>query len=273
VALLLFGTTARAGGITDPVPGHPGMTYETLLREAMPGLKKNDDGTWDSGPLRHFRDLVGKPAQSEDKPPQPLEIAFGSVDTLIVRENGHRRLLVLTDDNSGGTGFDAVLAAFDDEAKVPRFLDYVDAGRDRFNDIGEAMALSGGTDAFLATSSHSNSSQSYEMVTPLFLRGGKFHFLDTLFIYGAGMCSYSMTEDRRFAVRPNQASEYGDVVVRVTIETKSGDTDCSDEPKPPKPGKKIVSDIYRWDARKGAFVAATGAVGRLSDKNWTDATR
>ncbi len=269
-AVLSPGLAARAADVTDAVPGHPGVTYEHLLRQAMPGLKKNDDGTWDSGPLRHFRDLADKPALTEDKPPQDLEIAFGSVDTLTVCENGHRRLLLLTQDNAGGTGFDAVLAAFDDEAKVPKFLDYVDAGRDRFNGIGEVMALTPGSDAFVATSSHSNSSQSYEMVTPLFLRGGKFQEIASLFIYGVGTCSYSITQDRSFMVRPNKTSEYGDVVGRITVETKPGDSDCGDESKPPKYSKKAVTDTWHWHAKKAAFVPATGALDRLSAKNWKD---
>lgn len=270
IALLLATGAAQAEDVTADVPGHPGVTYEMLLRAAMPGLKKNADGSWESGSLRRFRELDGSPAQTEDKPPQPLEISFGSVDTLVVRENGHRRLLLLTQDNTGGTGFDTVLAAFDDETNVPKFLDYVDAGRDRFNGIGEVAALGAGTDLFVATSSHSNSSQSYEMATPLFLRGGKFRSLDTFFIYGAAMCSYSMLEDRSFTVKP-KPSGYGDIVVRVVIDVKPGDSDCSGEEKRLKPGHRVVNDTYRWDAKKNSFVATTGAVSRLSDRNWKDA--
>lgn len=272
VGTLLLASSAHAADLTDPVPGHPGVTYERLLKQAMPGLTANDDGTWSSGPLRHFHDLDGKPAQSEDKPPQPLEISFKRVDTLTVREGGHRRLLLLTQDNEGGTGFDAVLAAYDDETKVPKFLDYVDAGRDRFNGIGEVVHLSPATDAFVATSSHSNSNQSYEMVTPLFLRGGRFQSIASLFIYGESRCSYSMTQDRSFTVRPRAGSGYGDVVGRVTITVQPGDTDCDDSVKPPKPGKRVVADTWHWDAKKNAFAGSTGALDRLSEKNWKNAT-
>src|SRR4029077_1531278 len=129
---------------------------------------KNAHGGWDSGPVRHFRGLDGKPVDE-------LEISFKSVDATTVREDGHRRVLLMTQENSGGSGFDAVLAAYDLDAKTPRLLDHVDAGRDQWNGISSTLIpLSATTDAFIAFSSHSNSNQSYELVTPLFLRKGKF---------------------------------------------------------------------------------------------------
>ena len=267
-ALAALCSHAQAAGVTDAVPGHPGVTFEDLLRQAMPALTKNDDGTWDSGPLHHFRGLDGKPAVTEDKPPKDLEIAFGSLDTLTVHEDGHRRLLVLAQGNSGGTGFDTVLAAFDDERPTPKFLDYIDAGRDQFNGIGEIAALGGGTDFFAATSTHSNSNQSYEFVTPVYLRGGKFQPVATFFVYGISVCSYATLQNRSFTMRPRPGAPYGDMIVSIAAETTRGDADCNDAVKPPRFGKTVVSDVYRWNAKTGAFVAKTGAVQKLSDKNW-----
>jgi len=257
--------------MTDVVPGHPGVTYEMLLRQALPGLKKNDDGTWDSGPIRHFRDLEGKPAQSEDTPPRDLEIAFGSILVATVREDGRKRLLVLTDNNSGGTGFDAVLAAFDDSTKTPKLLDYVDAGRDKDNFVDPSVELAPGTQAFIAYSAHTNSSQGYEMVTPMVLRGGKFHEIASLFIYNVGACSYDRHEDIAFSARDDKGSPYRALVGAVTTEVKPGEPDCGDDQKPPKHSKTVVTDTWRWDAKKNDFVAATGALDKLSEKNWKDA--
>src|SRR5262249_41134963 len=103
-AVMIEGSAAQAAELSDGVTGHAGCTDGELLKQVMPGMQKNADGGWDSGPMKHFRDLDGKPVRE-------LEISFKSVDATTVRENGHERLLLMTDENSGGSGFDAVLAA------------------------------------------------------------------------------------------------------------------------------------------------------------------
>lgn len=273
VALLVAVAPAQAEDVTDPVPGHPGVTYETLLRQALPHLSKTDDGTWDSGPIAHFRGLDGKPATTEDKPPQDLEIGFKTVEIHTVRENGHKRLLVFTDGNSGGTGFDAVLAVFDPEPKTPKLLDYIDAGRDQWNGIGRVTALSPGTDAFVAFSSHSNSNQSYELTSVLFLRGGKFHQVASFFVYGESACSYRRTQELTLATAAAPASQYRALALSIRIETEPGDPGCGEGQIPPRKSTKTVRDVYRWDAAKGRFVPTTKALERLSDKNWKLATQ
>jgi hypothetical protein len=266
-AVLIAGSAARAAELSAVVPGHPGVTYGTLLKQVMPGMQKNAAGGWDSGPVKHLRDLDGKPLQE-------LEISFNGVDATTVREDGHKRLLLMTDENSSGSGFDAVLAAYDLDAKTPRLLDCVDAGRDQWNGISSTLVpLSATTDAFIAFSSHSNSNQSYELVTPLFLRNGKFHQIASLFVYGEGMCSYDRRQEASYATRPDKGSEYDAFVVTFTIETKPGEPDCGDRQKPPKYSKTAVSDTWRWNAKKGAFVATTGALDKLSERNFRIATQ
>ena len=83
--VLIAGSAAHADELSDAVPGHPGVTYGALLKMVMPGVQKNADGGWDSGPVKHLRDLSGKPVQE-------LEISFKGVDATTVREDGHKRL-------------------------------------------------------------------------------------------------------------------------------------------------------------------------------------
>ena len=266
-AVLIAGSAAQAAELSDAVPGHPGVTYGALLMQVMPGMQKNADGGWDSGPIKHLHDLGGKAVQE-------LEISFKSVDATTVRENGRKRLLLMTDENSGDSGFDAVLAAYDLDAKVPKLLDSVDAGRDQWNGISSTLVpLSAATDAFIAFSSHSNSNQSYEMVTPLFLRRGKFHEIASLFVYGEGMCSYDRRQEASYATRSDKGSEYHAFVITFTIETKPGESDCGEGQKPPKYSKTAVSDTWRWNAKKGAFAATTGVLDKLSEKNFKIATQ
>src|SRR5262249_5454787 len=201
-AVLIAGSAARAAELSDEVPGHPGVTYGALLKQVMPDMQKNADGGWDSGPVKHFRDLGGKPVQE-------LEISFKSVDVTTVREDGHERLLLMTGENSGGSGFDAALAAYGLDAQTPKILGSVAPGRDRWNGISSKLVpLSATTDAFIVFSSHANSNQSYEMVTPLFLRSGRFHEITSLFIYGEGMCSYDRRQEASYATRPDKRPEY-----------------------------------------------------------------
>ena len=266
-AVLIAWSAAESAELSDAVPGHPGVTYGALLKQVMPGMGKNAHGGWDSGPVKHSRDLDGKPVKE-------LEISFKSVDATTVREDGHKRLLLMTQENSGGSGFDAVLAAYDLDAKTPRLLDYVDAGRDQWNGISSTLIpLSAATDAFIAFSSHSNSNQSYELVTPLFLRGGKFHEIASLFVYGEGMCSYDRRQEAGYATRPDKGAEYNAFAITFTIETKPGESDCGEGQRPPPHSKTAVSDTWRWNAKKGAFVATTGVLDKLSEKNFKIATQ
>jgi hypothetical protein len=265
--VLIASSSVRADELSAVVPGHPGVTYGALLKQVMPGIQKNADGGWDSGPIKHLRDLDGKPLQE-------LEISFKGVDAMTVREDGHKRLLLMTDENSGDSGFDAVLAAYDLDEKTPKLLDYLDAGRDRWNGISSTLVpLSATTDAFIAFSSHSNSNQSYELVTPLFLRGAKFHEIASLFVYGEGMCSYDRRQEASYTTRPDKGSKYNAFVITFTIETKPGESDCGDDQKPPKYSKTAVSDTWRWNAKKGAFVATTGVLDKLSQRNFKIATQ
>src|SRR5262245_129664 len=266
-AVLMAGSAARADELSDVVPGHPGVTYGALLKQVMPAMQKNTDGGWDSGPVTHFRDLDGKPVQE-------LEISFKSVEATTVREEGHKRLLLMTDEDSGGSGFDAVLAAYDLDARTPKLLDHVDAGRDRWNGISSRIVpLSATTDAFIAFSGHSNSNQSYELVTPMFLRSGKFHTITSLFVYGEGMCSYDRRQEASYATRPDKGAEYDAFVITFTIDTRPGESDCGERQKPPQYSKTTVSDTWRWNARKGAFVATTGTLDKLSERNFKLATQ
>ena len=261
-ALIVAGIApACATDLKAPVPGHPGITYERLLKQAMRDLSHEPDGTWSVSDVPHLRDIDGKPVTT-------LDLSFGGIDALSIKEDGHRRLLLVTEDVSGTSGFDQIAAVFDDSQKIPVLLDVVDVGRDRTNDFGTLEQLSSGTDLILAEASHDNSDESYSLISPLFLRGGKLRSVMTLFSYGVATCSSKMTEQPEISTAPDAGSRYRAIVVRVTVETTPGEADCGEGQKPPKHSKKIVSDIYRWNEKKGAFVPTSGAVDRLSDANW-----
>jgi hypothetical protein len=259
IGLVWVATPAFAEDPGDAVPGHPGVTYAKLLKQIAPDLSKDENGVWTLSGIKHFRGM----APSKD--PLSEAISFSSLSVLRVREDGHNRLLLFSGDSAGDSGFDTLLAAYDDGAKVPKLIDYMNVGGDRFNDIGHKMPLAANTDMFLVSSSHDNSNQSYELDTPMFLHGGKFQSVTTLFAFGNAFCAYKETQSPAYATKPG--SPYYALTISVTVEITHNDVDgCSDEKKPPKAGKKVFSDIYRWNGKE--FAPTTKAVERLSDANW-----
>jgi hypothetical protein len=200
------------------------------------------------------------------KDPLAEGVSFKDLAVMHLREDGRSRLLLFTNDSGGDMGFDALLAAYDNSGKVPKLIDYMNVGADRFNDIGHLMALSTSTDMLIVSSSHDNSSQSYELDSPIFLHGGKFQVVTTIFAFGNAYCSYKETQAPDYSTRPWPASPYYVLNISVAIEVTPGETDCGDGKKPPRHSKRIVSDIYRWNGKN--LAPTTRAVEHLSDANW-----
>jgi len=259
VGLVLAGTPAFAEDVDDTVAGHPGVTYAKLLKQIAPDLSKDGNGVWTLSGIKHFRGM----APSKD--PLAEAVSFSALKVVHVREDGHKRILLFSGDSAGDEGFDTLIAAYDDEARTPKLLDYMNVGGDRFNDLYEVKPIAAGTDMFVVASTHSNSNQSYELDTPMFLRGGKFQTVNTFFIFGNSFCSYSETQSPTYTTAPGKP--YYSLNVSVAIDVTRNEDECgSDSPKPPKAGKRVVSDIYRWNGKD--FVPTTKAVERLSDANW-----
>jgi hypothetical protein len=262
---MLLARVAHAEDVTDAVAGHSGVTYAQLLRQALPELKAGADKTWDSGPIAHLRDIDGKASEADG-------LTFGSLDVLHVREGGHRRLLLLTDEASGEGGFSALLLAFDDEAQVPRLLDKMDVGQDRLTGMGRVFDIGGGTEAFLVDNEHDNSNQSYTLTTPLYMRGGRLRTVATLFTYGERLCGVQETQELRVSARQEPGRRYRSIAVKVIRVVKHPEEDCEPGPHAPKAGTRVYSDLYRWDEGKQAFRPVTRAVERLSDASFKRAT-
>jgi hypothetical protein len=258
--VVVLATPALAESPDDAVPNHPGMTYAALLKQIAPDLTKDGD-TWTLSGIKNFRGM----APSKD--PLSEAISFSDLKVVHVREDGHKRILLFSGDAAGDTGFDTLIAAYDDQAKTPKLLDYMNVGGDRFNDLREIKPIAAVTDMFTVASSHSNSNQSYELDTPMFLRGGKFQTVSTFFIFGNSYCSYAEAQSPTYTTTPGKP--YYNLKVSVSIEVTVNDQDesCGDNgPKPPKAGKRTVSDTYRWNGK--TFVPTTKVVEHLSDANW-----
>lgn len=259
-----LGLAARAEDVTDPAPGHPGVTYQQLLRQAMPKLAKGDGDTWNAGAIPGLRDASGKAETLSD-------LSFDSLDVQTAQEGGHRRLLVLTDGNQSDEGFAAVLMVFDDEPATPKLLDKMDVGQDQMVILGDPFPIAAGSDAFLIDNTHTDSGESYDLTSPFYLQDGKLHIVTTLFTSNVQECGYQGAQDIKVGVAPAPGARFNSLTVRISDVMKRTDEDCDPAPKVAV-RDRVYTDTYRWSEAKQAFVAVSGAVERISDATFKRAT-
>ena len=257
-AALLAASAARAEDVDAAVPGHPGLTYAALLKQVMPDLAKDADGNWSSKTLPHLRGLDGKPETD-------AEIAFNEITALTLKEAGRERLVVLTGDSRTGSGFSAVLAAFDVTSPKPLLVDFVDVGGDRFVGLGSpaTLAIAPDSDAVMIDNNHFNSNENYSQDTLLFLDHGRFNVALTQFTLNEGFCGYEERQVPVYAVRDDKGARFRVIAVSVTQTIKHTDETCDEGTKIPKASKHTYTDIYRWDAGKNAYVSHTNAMRHL----------
>jgi len=249
--------------VGDAVPGHPGVTYLDLLRQAIPDLAMNAADKQVEGHLKSLRHIMGK-GQAAD-PPDPLVVDF--IEVRHIKSGGRPRLVVLADlgqaeDSAQST---TLLALFDHAAK-PKLLDAVDVGVDKdtgFNENPSQIALGPGDDALVTYSEHGNSNQSYQARLVIYVRGDRLRPIDEVFVLSDNACGYQREETPAFTTKP--ATPYATLEVTVTERLKRLGEDCGDE-RPPAPYVRTYRATYSWDAAKGAFVEK-GDLAKLDKLN------
>lgn len=236
--------------VGDAVPGHPGVTYLALLRQAIPDLAMNATDKQVEGHLKSLRHIMGKDAGGD--PPDPVVADF--IEVRHVKAGGKPRLALLVDlgqaeDSAQST---TLLALYDDAAR-PKLLDAVDVGVDKdtsFNESPSQISLGSGDDALVTYSEHGNSNQGYANRLVIFVRGDRLKLLDTFFTLSDVSCGYRRDETPTFATKPS--TPYATLEVTVTEKLAHIDETC-DEP-PPATYTRTYRATYRWDSAKGAFV-------------------
>jgi hypothetical protein len=262
MALPAVASAADLPEVTDTVPGHPGVTYLQLLRQAIPGLAMNPASKQAEGHLASLRHIMGK-GQASD-PPDPVTADF--LEVRHIKAGGKPRLVVLADlgQAEDSTQSTTLLALYDD-APRPKLLDAVDVGVDKqtgFNEAPSQIALGPGDDALVTYSEHGNSNQGYANRLVIYVRGDRFRLLDSFFALSDVTCGYRRDETPSFMTTP--ATPYATLEVTVTETLTHVDEQCD---KPPLPTyTRTYRAAYRWDAAKGAFVGH-GDLGRLDKLN------
>jgi hypothetical protein len=248
----------------DVVPGHPGVTYLSLIKQAAPNLADTGadheiEGHLDKPP----RHLAGK--SDEGDPPDPVVLGF--IDDQRIRAGGKPRIVLMADlgpDPDRAQSM-TLLLLFDD-APAPRLLDVVDVGVDKETSFDDQpkLPLGPGDDALVTYSEHFNSEQTYSGRLLSQVRGDRFQLIDDIFTLSDRGCGWKRQETPTFTTRPGRPYATIDVVVRERL--VRADEDCGDAGVP-KPYARRYESIYRWDARKGAWTAKPDGLSRLAAIN------
>jgi hypothetical protein len=249
--------------VADTVPGHPGVTYLDLLRQAIPDLAYNPATKQVEGRLKSLRHIAGNEAQAD--PPDPLVADF--VEPLDVKAGGKRRLALLVElGQAEDSAASMDLLALYDDAPKPRLLDAVDVGMDKQTSLNadpSVIPLGPGDDAIVTLSGHGNSNQGYAQRLIIFVRNDRFHLLDDISLLSDTYCGFKREERPTFATQPG--SPYASLIVTVTETLTHLDEDCSDQ-KVPAPYVHTYRTTYRWDPAKRDFVGR-GDMARLDKLN------
>lgn len=252
----------------DAVPGHPGLTYQDLVRQAVPDLEGSADGTSVEGHFRRPpRHLGGKDFEGDPSDPAVL----GMIEDRRILVGGKKRLVLLADlgGKEGRVEGLALLMLFDDTGAKPRLLDAADVGLDKENGFADqsALPLGPGDTALVTYGDHSDSDitlSGYMIVSTV---GDRLAMVDWFRVYSEGLCSWQGSEDPHFTTAPDPGRPYRQIVATVKAAfTHTGADGCTDE-QLPKAGTRVYRGEWRWSAAKRRFEAVGRALDGLDALN------
>jgi hypothetical protein len=268
---LTWASAAPATDLSDPVPGHPGLTYFDLVKLVVPDLAKTADGATGHKvvPFHHIEgdDMRADPGDA---------FTFDSASLQVMAIPGQPdRLIMLTDlGGSDGNVEEVELLGLFALDGTPRLIDVVEVGNDRWTAIDTEHAppmLAAGAPLIVVDSGHNNSNENYNDAEMIFIRGQRFALIDSIFTYNDQNCGYRHIQDSAYAAAP-APGPYRSVAVTIkdTV-TRDGD-DCGDQKVPPA-SATTYRGTYVWDAAHARFVTHSAQLKALDAKNskWLNA--
>jgi hypothetical protein len=273
VLATLAAATAIAGqdplkNAGDAVPGHPGLSYADLVRQAVPDLGLNADDHRVEG---HFttppRHLAGEVFRGE-----PLEPAvLGFIEDKRILIGGRKRIALLADlgGKEGRIEGLALLMLFDDEGSTPKLLDAADVGIDKDTAFADqaVLPLGPGDSALVTWSEHDAAGLTmggYMIVSPV---GDRLAMVAQVPLTSESLCSWKAIETARFATAPDPDGPLHRIEAIVTAKIgHTGQEDCNDE-RHPAAATHIFDAAWRWNPVSRRFEPAASTLGGLKALN------
>ena len=253
----------------DAVPGHPGMTYEDLVRLAVPDLALSPDDHRVEGHLAAApRHLAGPQYQDDD--PSDLAVELGSVEDKRILVGGKKRIALLADlgGHEGRIEGTALLILLDDEGPAPKLIDMADVAIDQDTVFAEqaVLPLGPGDVALVTWSEHDDADLTlggYMLISPI---GDHLAMVARIALTSENLCSWHGLETVHFATTPDASGPYRRILATAkAVFTGTGEDGCNDE-KHPK-GTHIFHASWRWSPVSRRYETARSTLGGLEALN------
>ncbi|MFT3810682.1 MAG: hypothetical protein QM698_12250 [Micropepsaceae bacterium] len=236
--------------LAEAVPGHPGVTYEALVKQVLPDLKPGAEGRWatDGVTLRK--------SEGEAEPSGPGEL--GSVDAFTYRAGGRDLMLIVIGDFAG-QGWLHIVAVFDPAANgAPKLIDAVNVGIDRLTLTRSFLFLSPDETALVFESSYPALERVDSATQVVLLHEGK---LKRVLLERTNQlmgCGLRVEQNPALEVVEDGAAPYGAISYTVTQTVQAIDEDCAGLTAPDaRPGTQTFTDVFHWDAATATYLTAT----------------
>jgi hypothetical protein len=256
-ALLALASPAWASGDihngTDPVPGHPGMTYIDLIKQAVPDLAMNsEDNAFEGHLAANPRHVAGADEQGG---PSDNSVTLGFVEERRIKVGGKPRIAVLADlgPKEGQVASLAFLMLFTDTV-LPKLLDAADVGMDKDSVIAEhaVLPLGPGDDALVTYSEHDDADLTmggYVLISPV---GDHLKLVEFMQLTSVVACGWTDVQTTKFSTLPDPGRAYRKILVRAVSRFRRTDPSCGANDVP-KARSIVLSGAYRWNAATHEF--------------------
>jgi hypothetical protein len=265
VCLAMLGPAAPASAAilewSASVPGHPGLTYFDLIKQAVPDLAQNDA---DGHPEGHLATNPRHIAGSEFQGDAPDSVTVGFIEDQRIRIGGKPRIVLLVDlgpkpDRVEGL---ALLMLFTDTPH-PKLLDDADVGIDKDSVLAEhaVLPLGPGDAALVTYSEHDDADLTmggYVLISPI---GDHLKLIQLFDITSVQACGWSNIERVKFSTTPDPGRAYRKIEVRVSARFRHTDPSCGAS-EVPKAHSTVLGAAYRWNAAAHRFETTSNIAAR-----------
>jgi hypothetical protein len=279
-----FGQAKTVTDLSSPVSPGSSAAYSDLLKLLFPDLSADTGSATRTVPVR-LSSRKYKPISIHG------DFKIDSLEAIQVRDPRGPRLVIeldiATDDDTGDVGFAGaagIVAAFQISPSL-RLLDALEVKTDRFTGFDEPalVPISENQSAFLISNSHSNSEQSYQLISAFFMANNRLQPVfttvfprrrkivqgDDLFLLSdrdfdeKTNCLVTTEESANFFPIRQPGNTYFKIGVKVKVTT----TVEGDECRSPRHHSRYFRGAWAWDSTARRFRPSAGNLDLLDAFN------